>query len=159
MTNKHPNNYFHSKKEQSFNGMMNSVSIGQNKKHFLGLFNKFYNKQWTTALEVRASGTKNSRHDTIINDVKGLKYYHTDVLQNPNLKTIEWDFISKSPFEDESIDVVFSNQSLEHTRKPWIVCDEIKRILKPGGIVYVRVPWSWRYHPAPIDYWRFPQNA
>ena len=155
MSNKHPNNYFHSAIDENFIGMMDNVSIGQNKSHFLGVFNQRFDKNWKNVLEIRASGTRNSEHDTIINDCKGLTYIHTDVLENPNLKTIKWDFISKSPFEDNSIDVVFSNQSLEHTRKPWIICEEITRILKPGGLVYVRVPWAWRYHPAPIDYWRF----
>lgn len=29
-------------------------------------------------------------------------------------------------------------------------------MVRPGGFVYVAVPWVWRYHPYPDDYWRFP---
>lgn len=44
---------------------------------------------------------------------------------------------------------------LEHCAQPWNMADNIVRLLKPGGRVYVCVPWTWRYHPYPDDYWRF----
>ena len=155
MSKKHPNGYYKTEKDANFIGMHEAISVGTTKNHFLKFYKKYYNKEWTDALEIRANGRSNSSHDTIKNDIKNLNYTHTDVVKNPLLETVVWDFESKSPFSDNSFDVVFSNQSLEHTKKPWIICDEIKRIMRKGGIVYIRVPWSWRHHPAPIDYWRF----
>jgi SAM-dependent methyltransferase len=152
---KHPNGYFHSKKEPDFIGLSNSSSIGNNKKHFLELFAKFAKFNKGKILEIRASGEVDSNHDTIKNNFINFEYTHTDVIKNPNIDTVLWDFESKSPFEKNYFEIIYSNQSLEHTRKPWIVCEEITRIAKPNGLVYIRVPWSWRYHPAPIDYWRF----
>jgi hypothetical protein len=32
---------------------------------------------------------------------------------------------------------------------------ELHRILKPGGIVHIDVPFIQGYHPDPTDYWRF----
>lgn len=155
MSKYHPNGYYKNNKTNINVDMNQPVNVGTTKKHFLGFFKKYYNDNWEQVLEVRANGRKNSTHDTIKHDVKPLSYTHTDVLKNPMLETTVWDFESRSPFDDEQFGVVFSNQSLEHTKKPWIICDEIKRITKKGALVYVRVPWSWRHHPAPIDYWRF----
>lgn len=52
-------------------------------------------------------------------------------------------------------DVVFTIDVFEHINRPWRAASEITRILKPGGIVYTSTLFSWRYHPCPIDYWRY----
>ena len=44
---------------------------------------------------------------------------------------------------------------LEHVRRPWEMAANITRLLRPGGALYVAVPWVWRYHPYPDDYFRF----
>ena len=44
---------------------------------------------------------------------------------------------------------------LEHVRRPWDMAANLTRLLRPGGAIYVAVPWVWRYHPYPDDYWRF----
>ena len=41
------------------------------------------------------------------------------------------------PFEGESIDVVCANMYLHHIEEPDAAIDEIKRILKPGGKVFL----------------------
>jgi SAM-dependent methyltransferase len=44
---------------------------------------------------------------------------------------------------------------LEHVRRPWDMAENLTRIIRPGGTIYVAVPWVWRYHPYPDDYFRF----
>lgn len=44
------------------------------------------------------------------------------------------------PFADESFEVVLLIAVLEHTREPWRVLAEAKRVLKPGGRVIMVVP-------------------
>ena len=44
---------------------------------------------------------------------------------------------------------------LEHVADPWAMARNITAMLEPGGRVYVCVPWAWRYHAYPDDYWRF----
>ena len=43
---------------------------------------------------------------------------------------------------------------LEHVRNPFIVADNIKKLLKPGGKTIVTVPWVQGFHEFPDDYWR-----
>lgn len=60
---------------------------------------------------------------------------------------------------DNSYDFVLSIDVFEHIDKPWLAAAEITRILRPGGVTMHSTLFSWRYHPCPIDYWRFsPQG-
>lgn len=44
---------------------------------------------------------------------------------------------------------------LEHVRRPWDMAENLTRLVRPDGAIYVAVPWVWRYHPYPDDYFRF----
>jgi hypothetical protein len=44
---------------------------------------------------------------------------------------------------------------LEHVRKPWIFAANLSQLIRPGGALYMSVPWVWRYHAYPDDYFRF----
>jgi SAM-dependent methyltransferase len=51
------------------------------------------------------------------------------------------------PLADASVDGVLSSNMLEHTPDPWLVLDEIERVLRPGGWAYVSFtnwcsPWG-----------------
>ena len=48
---------------------------------------------------------------------------------------------------------------LEHTPKPWAIAENIGRLLRPGGMLYISVPWVWRYHAYPDEYFRFSPRA
>ena len=59
------------------------------------------------------------------------------------------------PFSDASFDSVICMEVLEHINNPPAVFNEIVRVLKIGGIVYITVPMYWYLHYAPLDFWRF----
>lgn len=48
---------------------------------------------------------------------------------------------------------------LEHTPRPWVMAANLERLLKVGGSIYVAVPFIWRVHAYPSDYWRFTIEA
>ena len=48
---------------------------------------------------------------------------------------------------------------LEHTSKPWVFAANLTRVIRPGGTLYMSVPWVWRYHPYPDDYFRFSHKG
>jgi SAM-dependent methyltransferase len=60
---------------------------------------------------------------------------------------------------DASYDVVLSVDVFEHIDRPWLAAGEISRILAPGGLSYTSTLFSWRYHPCPIDFWRYTPEA
>jgi ubiquinone/menaquinone biosynthesis C-methylase UbiE len=44
------------------------------------------------------------------------------------------------PFEDESFDLVMSLSTLEHDKRFWLSLAEMKRVLRPGGLLVIGVP-------------------
>jgi SAM-dependent methyltransferase len=63
--------------------------------------------------------------------------------------------IHAMPIDDKKYDCVFCTGTLEHVRDPWQAVCEIFRVLKPGGLVHIDVPFIQGYHADPTDYWRF----
>lgn len=63
------------------------------------------------------------------------------------------------PFGDADFEHVDCCSVLEHVRRPWIVAANIERALVPGGTLLLSVPFIWRYHGYPHDYWRFTHEA
>jgi SAM-dependent methyltransferase len=62
------------------------------------------------------------------------------------------------PFGDESLDAVYSNAVLEHVQRPWVVVDEIYRVLRPGGKVFINLPFLNVIHDT-HDYFRFTDKG
>lgn len=65
------------------------------------------------------------------------------------------------PIVDEFYDWVISTFVLEHVDDPWAAAREKARVCKPGGYIYVAIPFSQILHPHATfgDYWRFtPQG-
>ena len=68
--------------------------------------------------------------------------------------------LHRIPLVEESLDAVVCTGVLEHVADPWTVIGEIRRVLKPGGRVYVSLPFLQGYHPSPTDFHRFtPEGA
>lgn len=43
---------------------------------------------------------------------------------------------------------------LEHTPRPWVMAEHISTLVRTSGVLYMSVPWVWRYHMYPDDYFR-----
>lgn len=72
------------------------------------------------------------------------------IVENP----YDWDEI-----EDNTYDLIISGQAFEHIEFFWLTLDQIKRILKPGGLFFLIVPSSGPVHKNPQDCYRFNERA
>ena len=54
---------------------------------------------------------------------------------------------------------IFCLSVLEHCEQPFAMAENLTRLLAPGGKVCVSVPFAWRFHGYPSDYWRFTQEG
>ena len=63
------------------------------------------------------------------------------------------------PLRDAVMDAVLSVNVLEHVAEPAAVLLELRRVLRPGGRLYLVAPQSWPLHQAPHDYFRFTRHA
>lgn len=63
------------------------------------------------------------------------------------------------PFPDHTFNTVLSTQTFEHLEQPWVVVDQIKRILKPGGVCIITAPFLVPYHADPYDFFRYTKEG
>lgn len=61
------------------------------------------------------------------------------------------------PFADGSLGLVLTNSMFEHLRRPATAAGEIYRCLRPGGVLYLDVPWMYELHGCPMDFQRWTQ--
>jgi SAM-dependent methyltransferase len=86
----------------------------------------------------------------------GLRTINLDVAWSPRVHLLaDGHFL---PFENDSLDGIFSNAVLEHVQRPWIVAEEMWRVLKPGGRIFVQAPFLNIVHDT-HDYFRFSDRA
>lgn len=65
--------------------------------------------------------------------------------------------LSTIPVEDARFDLVLCTQVLEHVPAPGKVLSELRRVLKPGGALWISAPLSFHEHEIPHDYFRYTQ--
>jgi SAM-dependent methyltransferase len=70
-----------------------------------------------------------------------------------------FDFEKPFPLPDQSFDSVLCINVLEHVYHYQRVVSEIHRILKPGGTLYLSVPFFFNIHGSPHDYFRYTEQA
>jgi SAM-dependent methyltransferase len=60
---------------------------------------------------------------------------------------------------DNSYEIIVCTEVLEHTLNPFEAANEIYRILKPGGKIFVSTPFNLRIHGPLPDCWRFTEHG
>lgn len=59
------------------------------------------------------------------------------------------------PIKDNSVDSIVLQAVLEHVVDPKKIIKEALRVLVPGGVIYIEVPFLQGFHADPHDYQRF----
>lgn len=86
--------------------------------------------------------------------LKNVKIFQIDVdpARKPDLVA---DVCNLSEIPDAAFDAVFMLEVLEHVRTPHTALQEILRVLKPGGRLFLSTPFIFPIHDEPHDYFRF----
>jgi hypothetical protein len=50
---------------------------------------------------------------------------------------------------------IFCLSVLEHCRQPFRMAENLQKLLRTNGVIYISVPFAWEIHDHPKDYWRF----
>ncbi len=66
---------------------------------------------------------------------------------------------TQMPIKAESFDTVLCFNLLEHVYEHRRALREIRRVMKPGAILYGWTPFALGVHGAPNDYWRYTPEA
>lgn len=84
-------------------------------------------------------------------------YIACDVKKNENIDTVC--DVTNLVFPPESFDTVISTQVFEHVDNPFIVAQEIKKVLKTGGNAIITAPFMFPFHADPKDNFRFSREG
>ena len=97
----------------------------------------------------------------VLNVGCGWRRYGEDAVRldiNPHVHPdILADIQAGTGLRDASFDTVLAFDVLEHLRDPWTALAEIGRVIKPGGLFYLTVPFCFPRHG--VEYYRFSELA
>ena len=99
-------------------------------------------------------GCGNKPYESLFNTTAE-NYIGCDIVQSSEHKV---DILCKATdidAEDNFFDTAFSTQVMEHVDNSDLMMSECNRILKPGGIFILSVPFCWELHEEPYDFFRF----
>ena len=101
----------------------------------------------------------NYNYGLILNEKKWT-YHGLDLKQGNNIDiVVENAYDWEDEIEDETYDLVISGQAFEHIEFFWLTLEQVKRVLKPGGLFFLIVPSTGPVHKNPYDCYRFNKNA
>jgi SAM-dependent methyltransferase len=90
----------------------------------------------------------------------GFDYTILECDKNTKAERIVYADICECPeILNDSYDIVYSNNVFEHLNEPWKAAEEISRILKFNGLTIHTTVFSWRYHPVPVDMFRYTSDG
>ncbi|MCB9197903.1 MAG: class I SAM-dependent methyltransferase [Flavobacteriales bacterium] len=96
--------------------------------------------------------------EMIMKDSKTSKYVGMDIQSDLNYGDVKpdvfWDGLVM-PFSDESFDVAFGTEVLEHCPDPQEIFNELYRVLRSNGVLFFTVPYIWNLHEVPHDEFRY----
>lgn len=95
--------------------------------------------------------------DVLSHCPKGVTRHTFDIDKNSGCTIIGDICIRNKQIKDGAYDYVVFTEVMEHLRKPFKAIDEIARILKPGGYLFLSVPFNFRIHGPLPDCFRFTE--
>jgi len=91
------------------------------------------------------------------------EYVRADMQDGPRVDVVV-DFTR--PFDEiddalggKRFGTIFCLSVLEHCAEPFRMAESLTRLFVPGGNVVISVPFAWRFHGYPSDYWRFTHEG
>lgn len=86
-------------------------------------------------------------------------YVGVDMEAGPGVDVVGDLSASLCGLEPGQFSLVICCSVLEHVQRPWLMAENLTRLLRPGGTMFIAVPWVWRYHGYPEDYYRFSHRG
>jgi O-antigen biosynthesis protein len=121
---------------------------------FRELLEKNYPQEKIKLLDVGSYGV-NGTYKELFPDTGKYLYTGLDVTPGPNVDYVPSDPYCWPELQDESFDAIISGQAFEHIEYPWLIIEEMNRVLKKNGLICIVAPSRGPEHKYPVDCWRY----
>ncbi len=121
-----------------------------------------YLKRWVPKVEgpVIEVGSKEYGSTSSFRDFYvGAEYVGIDMAEGKGVDVVVDLTQSIGALKESHFELGICCSVLEHVEKPWLFAANLARLIRPGGRLYMSVPWVWRYHAYPDDYFRFSHRG
>ena len=130
-----------------------TVSHANWKSHLLALANK-------PGLKVLEIGSREvTGASTFREDFDQATYVGFDYYAGRNVDVVGDAHSLSRHFAPGEFDLVFSSACFEHFAMPWVVAQEIAKVLKVGGHVFIETHFSYSAHERPWHFFQFSDMA
>ncbi len=123
-------------------------------KRFRELVDKKFSLEKIKLLDVGSYGV-NGTYKEIFSDPGKYLYTGLDVNPGPNVDYTPSDPYHWPELPNASFDVIISGQAFEHIEYPWLIIEEMNRVLKKNGLICIVAPSRGPEHKYPVDCWRY----
>lgn len=80
-------------------------------------------------------------------------------LHGQNYLDLVHDLNAPLPFDNDRFDTIILSDVLEHLASPKNFWKELERVLAPDGKIILNVPFFYRLHEEPYDFYRYTKHA
>tara|TARA_R110001592_G_scaffold63586_3_gene195012 strand:+ start:3007 stop:3687 length:681 start_codon:yes stop_codon:yes gene_type:complete len=130
------------------------ISEPQNVSHskWVDYLSEHYNKPGVRVLEV---GSRVVTGENFRSKFDKAEYTGFDFHPGKNVDVVGDAHKLSVYFEEESFDLIFSSAVFEHLHMPWVVAEEVHKLLKVNGCVFVETHFSFSSHERPWHFFQF----
>ena len=107
-----------------------------------------------TGLRVLEVGSRVVTGQNIRHRFDKAEYIGFDYLAGENVDVVG-DCHRLSSYFNERFDLIFSTAVFEHLHMPWVVAEEISKLLKVGGYAFTATHFSYASHERPWHFFQF----
>src|SRR5438105_13721280 len=86
----------------------------------------------------------------------GKDYLGVDMRPGPGVDQVA--DAEELPFEDNAFGTVIAMSTFEHVPRFWRAFEEVRRVLRPDGALFLSCPLYFHIHAHPTDDWRLPRD-
>ena len=124
------------------------------KEHMIDSINKYLTYvPRLDILDVGSYDTNTGNYRELFNK-PNWNYTGLDIISGPNVDIVLEDPY-KFPFSNNHFDLVISGSAFEHIEFFWLTFQEMTRVLKAPGYIFLHAPSRGPEHNHPVDCWRF----
>jgi len=83
------------------------------------------------------------------------EYVGLDLQDGRNVDVVQDLTLGTGNLPLDYFELVICCSVFEHVDRPWLAAEHLSKVSKKGGFLYFSVPWVWRFHAYPSDYFRY----